>query len=66
MPAANLSPDIRSGAFNIDEAAHYVRLNRFTLYRLVNRGEGPRVVRIGRRVLFRPSDLDAWLEARTA
>lgn len=26
-------------------------------------GKGPKYVKIGRRVVYRPADLDAWLEA---
>lgn len=64
MPTATIPSDSRKGALRIDEAAAYVGLNRITLYRLVNRCEGPKVVRIGRRVLFRQSDLDAWIASK--
>lgn len=28
-------------------------------------GKGPKYIKIGRRVVYRPADLDAWLEAHT-
>jgi len=57
--------DARSkGAMSIPEGARYCSINEYFLYRLIARGEGPRVVRIGRRILLRQADLDAWLESR--
>ncbi len=29
------------------------------------RGDGPRMVRVGRLVKYRPEDIEAWLEVRT-
>jgi hypothetical protein len=48
---------------NTSEAAEYCRSSASTLakYRLLNRG--PTLIRIGRRILYDPSDLDVWLDA---
>ena len=46
------------------EAAVYLRLSERTLERFRVSGEGPRFARLGRRVVYRQSDLDAWVAAR--
>lgn len=48
--------------FTFDESLNLLRVSRRVLQHLVSNG-GIAVVRIGRRVLFRPSDIDAFIEA---
>lgn len=46
-------------------AAHYLGLSESLLAKLrmsVNRSDGPRFAKIGGAVVYRRSDLDAWLE----
>ena len=43
------------------EAAHYVGLGKSTLDKARLTGRGPRFIKIGRRVLYHPEDLDLWL-----
>lgn len=54
---------------NSEEAARILRLSARTLERMRVEGSGPRYLKAGRgtkaRVLYRPADLDAWLEGRT-
>ena len=45
------------------EAAHRLRVSERTLWTLTQRGDVPHV-RIGRRVLYRPATLNAWLATR--
>lgn len=45
----------------VSEVAEILRLNRFTIYRMSERGRLPSV-KIGKALRFRQSDLDAWLE----
>ena len=45
-----------------DEAAEYVRLSARTLERYRVTGEGPKYLKLGRRVLYQRSELDTWLE----
>jgi predicted DNA-binding transcriptional regulator AlpA len=45
-------------------AARFVGLSESTLARL--NGNGPIYCKLGRRVVYRPADLDQWLESRTA
>jgi excisionase family DNA binding protein len=44
------------------EAAVYLRLSRQTLYGWRHLHRGPRSTSAGGRVLYRRSDLDAWLD----
>ena len=44
----------------VSEVAQYLRVNPQTVYRKAKAGELP-VVRIGRVIRFRKSELDAWL-----
>ena len=48
-----------------DEAAQLLRLSPRTLERHRRAGTGARFMRLGRRVLYRLSELEAWTEART-
>ena len=50
--------DLRTTA----QAADYVNLSPRTLERYKVTGEGPRFVKLGRRVLYRREDLDEWIE----
>ncbi|ARJ65053.1 hypothetical protein WV31_04935 [Magnetospirillum sp. ME-1] len=47
------------------EAAEALRLSERTLERHRLTGTGPRFVKAGRRVLYRPADIEAWAEANT-
>ena len=44
-----------------DETANITRLSRRTLERLRADGTGPQYVKLGRRILYRRSDLDLWI-----
>jgi excisionase family DNA binding protein len=46
------------------EAAAYLRLSERTLERMRVTGNGPKFAKCGRRVVYRQSDLDAWVAAR--
>ena len=47
------------------EAARFLRVSTRTLERWRVAGNGPRFCKAGRRVLYRLTDLQAWLEACT-
>jgi hypothetical protein len=47
-------------------AARYVGLSVSTLAKLRLNGNGPTYCKLGRRVVYRPPDLDHWLQSRTA
>ena len=46
-------------------AARYVGLSESTLTKLRLNGNGPIYCKLGRRVVYRPIDLDLWLQSRT-
>jgi predicted DNA-binding transcriptional regulator AlpA len=50
----------------LNEAAEWLRCSTRTLQRLLETGSGPPVIRLSeRRLIFRLSDLRAWLAQRT-
>ncbi|HIZ98255.1 MAG TPA: helix-turn-helix domain-containing protein [Candidatus Janibacter merdipullorum] len=48
----------------VTEASQYLRIPEGTLRYWRHRGEGPRAVKLGRRVVYRRQDLDAWFVAQ--
>lgn len=46
-------------------AAHLVGLSESTLAKLRLNGNGPTYCKLGRRVVYRPADLEQWLQSRT-
>jgi predicted DNA-binding transcriptional regulator AlpA len=49
---------------NQREAAEFLRLSERTLERFRLTGDGPPFVKTGRRVAYRPEDLECWIEDR--
>ena len=49
--------------YSTEDAAAYLQLAPGTLTNLRSRGDGPVYCKIGRRVVYRQADLDAWLDA---
>lgn len=50
--------------FDTEKAAEYTTLSKPTLDRLRVTGGGPKYAKVGSRVIYRRSDLDAWLESK--
>lgn len=48
-----------------DDAAKILHVSTKTLERLRTSGTGPEFTKVGRRVLYRRSTLDNWLDANT-
>ena len=46
-------------------AARFVGLSESTLAKLRLNGNGPIYCKLGRRVVYRPADLEQWLQSRT-
>lgn len=61
MPA---SESIMERCLTQRETSYVLRCSERTLERLRLSGLGPRYIKTTRRVLYRESDLDAWLTAR--
>jgi predicted DNA-binding transcriptional regulator AlpA len=45
-----------------NEVCARARICLSTLSTLIDAGKGPRVCRIGRRILFKPSDVETWID----
>jgi predicted DNA-binding transcriptional regulator AlpA len=50
---------------NAGDAARFVGLSESTLAKLRLNGNGPIYCKLGRRVVYRPTDLEEWLQSRT-
>lgn len=50
----------------LEEVAEATRLSIATLRWLRYRGEGPRMFRLGRRVVAKAEDVEAWIEEQRA
>jgi predicted DNA-binding transcriptional regulator AlpA len=48
------------------DAARFVGLSESTLAKLRLNGNGPVYCKLGRRVVYRPADLEQWLQSRIA
>jgi excisionase family DNA binding protein len=49
---------------SVEQAAEHLNMSESTLNRLRGQGGGPRFAKLGGRVVYRRSDLDAYVEAR--
>lgn len=49
-------------AISIAQLAANTDVSRATIYRMIKNKCGPKLVRMGRRVLVRPEDAEAWLK----
>lgn len=57
--------DRRPGLLKPPEVAGDARVSVHTLAVWRTKNEGPRYVKVGRFVRYRPEDVEAWLESRT-
>jgi predicted DNA-binding transcriptional regulator AlpA len=48
----------------IPEITRELRISRSSLYRLLNRGDGPRVVKVGGKSFIPADELAGWLATR--
>jgi excisionase family DNA binding protein len=46
-----------------EELAGYLRKTVATIYAMNSKGTGPRRIRIGKHVIYRKADVDAWLDS---
>jgi excisionase family DNA binding protein len=56
----------RPRLLSIRELAAYLNVPVQTLYVWRYNGDGPRGIKVGRHVRYRPEDVEEWLEERTA
>jgi excisionase family DNA binding protein len=48
----------------IPEAAKKLHTSRSSLYRLLNRGDGPRVLKVGGKTFIPEDEISGWLASR--
>ncbi|WP_417415860.1 helix-turn-helix transcriptional regulator [Hoeflea sp.] len=48
-----------------EDAATVLNISSSTLAKMRLSGKSPRYIKLGRRVAYRPSDLEAWVEAQS-
>lgn len=58
-----MTPVMRDKLWTIEDVAKYLRLNRFTVYRLAEAGKLPGI-KIARRWRFKSKDIEVWFERR--
>lgn len=58
------SEGVNPAYLNVKEAAAVLRLGVSTLNKLRVRGGGPRYLKLGRRVVYRTTDLTEWADQR--
>ena len=51
---------------NIEQASKYIQLSTATLARMRKDNNGPAYVKLGARVLYRKTDLDAFIESKVS
>lgn len=52
--------------YTVQELSDYLAVPVRTIYQWHTKGAGPRRMRVGRYVRFRPADVEAWLNEQTA
>lgn len=57
-----MSPCSPPGLWTVEETAAYLQVPVKTLYAWRLRGIGPRGIRVGRYVRYRPDDVEHWLD----
>ncbi|WP_346158720.1 helix-turn-helix domain-containing protein [Streptomyces roseiscleroticus] len=62
MPQADQAPE--TAFLNLPKAAEYLGISPNTLYVWRHRRQGPPSFRMGRRVMYRITALDAWVQAQ--
>lgn len=53
-----------SQLLDIRQVADRCGVHPQTIHQMRYRGDGPPAVRIGRKLKFRPEDIEAWIESR--
>ena len=54
----------RPHLLNQEDVSDMLGISQRTLERMRVTGDGPKFAKLGRRVLYRPADIDAWIASR--
>ncbi len=60
----HVSPGPTAGHFDVDAAARYIGVSKSFLNKARLSGSGPAFLKLGRLVVYRQADIDAWLDSR--
>lgn len=63
MTGGSLYPRTPRSLWGVRELARYLGVPAATIYTWRYRGEGPPGFRVGKHLRFKPSEIEAWLEA---
>ncbi|GCD20558.1 hypothetical protein CTKZ_21200 [Cellulomonas algicola] len=58
-------PTVRRRLWTPEELADYLGVTLHCVYAWSSRGGGPKVLRVGARLRYRPDDVEAWLDRVT-
>lgn len=50
---------------DVNDTAKYLNISKSTLAKMRLSGKSPKYVKLGRKVAYRASDLDIWIEEQT-
>jgi excisionase family DNA binding protein len=56
--------DRESDLLTVEEAATFLRTSKGAIFQWRRRGQAPRALKVGAKLLFRREDLVEWLESR--
>lgn len=62
----NKAPEVKARPWTVEETSDYLSVPPRTLYAWRYKGTGPRSIRVGRHLRYRPEDVDAWLDEQAA
>jgi excisionase family DNA binding protein len=60
------STTVRPRLWTPEELAEYLGVTLHCVYAWSSKGGGPRVLRVGARLRYRPADVDEWLDRVTS
>ena len=58
----NMNTQFQVALLDVDGAAERTGLSISTLAKLRLSGKGPTYIKLGRRVIYKPQDIDSWIE----
>lgn len=58
--------NIEEKLIRIKTVIEYIQLSRSTIYLMVSRGEFPKPIKIGGSVLWRKTEIDAYIQSKIA
>ena len=60
-PLMEATPEIATEYLTVEQLSAYIKIEPGTIYNWKQLGLGPKRTKLGKRVLFKKSDVDAWI-----